>query len=69
MITYQNICELSAKDVVSMTNRFQKDHATTITVLIERDGEITVLSPCSIETTQHNLITIGANLPVHMAMN
>ena len=69
MITYQNIYDLSSKESAAMIDRFSKDQATTITVVIERDGEITVLSPCSAELTQHNLLTVGMHLPVHMAMN
>ena len=69
MITYQNLCEMSDKEFRGTMDRFSKQHATTITVVIERDGEITVLSPCSAELTQHNLLTVGMHLPVHMAMN
>ena len=69
MITYQNIYDLSSKESAAMIDRFSKDQATTITVVIERDGEITVLSPCSAELTQHKLLTVCMHLPVHMAMN
>lgn len=69
MINYQNVNELSVKEAGALFSRFQQDCATTITIVIERDGEITVLSPCSAILTQHNLLTVGMHLPVNMAMN
>lgn len=69
MITYQNLAQLSGAEISALTKRFRQGAATTITVVIENDGEITVLSPCSAEVTQYNLISIGVSFPTQMAMN
>ena len=68
-VLYQNLFELTPKECDAMTQRFADGGATTITVVMEKDGEVTVLSPQSRAVTQYNLQVVAANLPSNMAMN